>query len=75
MNIVKKRIKELESMRKRLKMHQTENGAWDWWLEKEIREMKNARRAGRTLRLRTQLRSLVLSILAVPHPESKGERA
>lgn len=36
-------------------------------------EMKNARRAGRTLRLRTRLKSLVLLILSSPNGKRKGE--
>lgn len=74
MDIVQQRINELEQMRKRLGMSQTENGAWDWWLDREVCEMKNARLAGRTLGLRTRLRSLVLSIVAARPIESKGER-
>ncbi|MEK5376606.1 hypothetical protein [Paenibacillus sp. FSL P2-0173] len=37
-------------------------------------EMKNARRLGRTLTLRTRLKSLVLLILSPSAAESKGER-
>lgn len=36
-------------------------------------EMKNARLAGRTLGLRTRLKSLVLQILHSPSGKSKGE--
>lgn len=36
-------------------------------------EMKNDRRAGRTLTSRTRLKSLVLLILASPGEKSKGE--
>ena len=36
-------------------------------------EMKNARLAGRTLTLRTWLKSLVLHILSSPHLKRKGE--
>ena len=36
-------------------------------------EMKNARLAGRTLGLRTRLKSLVLHILSSPHSKRKGE--
>ncbi len=38
-------------------------------------EQKNARRAGRTLGLRTRLKSLVLSILADEPHKGKGETA
>lgn len=38
-------------------------------------ELKNARRAGRTLGLRTRLKSLLLSILANEREKSKGEMA
>ncbi|WP_028590317.1 hypothetical protein [Paenibacillus massiliensis] len=75
MNIVQQRINELEQMRNRLEITQPEDGTWGWWLDREIAEIKNARLAGRTLSLRTRLRSLVLSIVAVQQPESKGERA
>lgn len=36
-------------------------------------EMKNARLAGRTLTLRTRLKSLVLHILSSPHSKRKGQ--
>ncbi|MNJ62623.1 hypothetical protein D3C77_584710 [compost metagenome] len=38
-------------------------------------EMKNARRAGRTLSLRTRLKYLVSSILTLEQHKSKGETA
>jgi hypothetical protein len=77
MSIVQQRIDELVSMRRRLLETQVQDGTWDWALEKEIAELeksKNARLAGRTLGLRTWIRSLVLLILSSPGAESKGER-
>lgn len=38
-------------------------------------EIENARRAGRTLSLRTRLKSLLLSIVLVERREGKGETA
>ncbi|WP_431090855.1 hypothetical protein [Paenibacillus sp. 8b26] len=74
MEIVQQRIIELEAMRNRLEVNQLVDGTWDWFLEREICEMKNARRLGRTLDLRTRLKSLVLLILSPSVEESKGER-
>lgn len=78
MSIVQQRIDELVSMRQRLSETQIEDGKWDWFLNKEIIELeqkKNARLAGRTLGLRTRLKSLVLPILSPSARESKGEGA
>ncbi|WP_025682519.1 hypothetical protein [Paenibacillus maysiensis] len=77
MNIVQQRIDELTVMQNRLTVIQPEDGTWDWFLKKEITDMKqnkNARRLGRTLTLRTRLKSLVLLILSPSAAESKGER-
>ena len=77
MNIVQQRIDELTAMQNRLTVIQPEDGTWDWFLKKEITDMqqnKNARRLGRTLTLRTRLKSLVLLILSSSSSESKGER-
>jgi hypothetical protein len=73
MNIVQQRIDELEAMRNRLGTSQLVDGTWDWFLEREICEIKNARLAGRTLGLRTRLKSLVLLILSPSAAESKGD--
>lgn len=81
MNMVQQRINELEAMRKRLAASQPEDGSWDWFLDKEIEElsltapeeMTNARRAGRTPRLRTRLKSLVLLIVSPVGEKRKGE--
>ncbi|OMF40353.1 hypothetical protein [Paenibacillus peoriae] len=78
MSIVQQRIDELVSMRQRLLETQIEDGKWDWFLNKEIIELeqkKNARLAGRTLGLRTRLKSLMLLILSPSARESKGEGA
>lgn len=41
----------------------------------DLKAQKNARRAGRTLSLRTRLKSLLMTILAHDQPKSKGESA
>lgn len=41
----------------------------------DLKAQKNARRAGRALRLRTRLKSLLLSILTGECEKSKGETA
>lgn len=77
MDIVQQRIDELTAMKARLDETQEKNGQWDWFLDKEIYELttgekENARLAGRTLGLRTRLKSLVLLILSSPFAKSKG---
>ncbi|KAF6569046.1 hypothetical protein G9G53_22400 [Paenibacillus sp. EKM206P] len=77
MNLAQQRIDELTAMHNRLTVIQPEDGTWDWFLKKEITDMqqnRNARRPGRTLTLRTRLKSLVLHILSTSMAESKGER-
>lgn len=75
MDIVQQRINELEAMRGRLELTQKKNGGWDWFLTNEIEELKNARLAGRTLNLRTRLKSLVVSIVAHDPQKRKGAGA
>lgn len=80
MKLVQQRINELADMRKRLEWTQSEDGSWEWFLDKEIRELtlsknKNVRLAGRTLGLRTRLKSLVMSILTSQSPKRKEEIA
>lgn len=77
-NVVQQRIDELTSMKERLSETQQKDGQWDWFLDKEIRELtygeiENARLAGRTLGLRTRLKSLLLLILSSPEQKRKGE--
>ena len=74
MDIVQQRIDELEAMRNRLEVSQQKDGSWDWFLDREVHEIKNARRLGRTLGKRTRIKSLVLLILSSSSAESKGER-
>ncbi|URJ36554.1 hypothetical protein [Paenibacillus polymyxa] len=77
MNIVQQRIDELTAMQNHLTVVQPEDGTWDWFLKREITDMKeneNVRRVGRTLALRTRLKSLVLLILSPSAAESKGDR-
>ncbi|MNC60555.1 hypothetical protein D3C75_1104400 [compost metagenome] len=75
MNIVQQRLDELEAMRGRLAASQQEDGTWDWFLDSEIEQIKNARSANRTLRLRTLLKSLCVSIVCDESRKRKGAGA